>query len=221
MKTLLCIAVGLCAGFNASAAPVRLSAADFSATLDPLTAVLETFEGFQEGFTPSPLQLANSTFTSSNPYVGNFFLFPNKGVIDQIGGATAFSGFRAGTTMFGLNLAGFIPADLLEVTVLGVDGSSTFRARIASFGGFFGVQDGSGLISVGFRDLGDGSGQGNYGFDNVITGSTVIPEPASLALAGLGLLLMLAAGRRNRSGSLLSQPFQPPAGGYRLNRRAP
>jgi hypothetical protein len=195
MKILLCFAVGLWTGFNASAAPIQLSAATFTSALDPTTAVVEDFEDFQAGYEPSTLQLANSTFNSPNPYVGNILLFPTRGLLDQAGAGTAFSNFRAGTTLFGLNLAGFVSSDQLEITVQGEDGLSIFQARISSFGGFFGVQDDRGLISVSFRDLGNGNGQGNYGFDNVVTGTTVLPEPGSLALACLGLILLLGAGR--------------------------
>lgn len=201
MKTLFCLALGLLAGINASAAPVLLNATDFAAALAPSTAVVETFNGFQEGFTSSPLQLANSIFTAdSTPYVGAIGLFSSYSLITQQGLASAFSGFGAGTTLFGLDLAGFIPADTLEVTVVDDDGASSFRATIASFGGFFGVMDVRGLISVSFRDLGYGSGQGNYAFDNVVTGSAAaIPEPASLALTGLGLLMMLAMAATGRA----------------------
>ena len=200
MKTLFCLTLGLLAGVNAVAAPVLLNATDFAAALAPSTAVVETFNGFQEGFKSSPLQLANSTFTAdSTPYVGAIDpLFSTYSLITQQALGSAFSGFGAGTTLFGLDLAGFIPADTLEVTVVDDEGASTFRATIASFGGFIGVMDVRGLISVGFKDLGYGSGQGNYAFDNVVTGSMAIPEPASLGLAGLGLLMMLAMASTGR-----------------------
>jgi MYXO-CTERM domain-containing protein len=190
MKTIICTFVGVLACVNASAAPSLLDASNFAVAIAPLTSVVENFEAFQQGYKSSPLQLANSSFSSPNPYVGNFGLFPTQGVIDQGGGAISFSDFLSGTTVFGANLAGYVASDLLEVTVVGRGGTSTFRSSINSYHGFMGVEDAQGLISVGFKDLGSGPLSGNYGFDNVTVGVAAIPEPPPAALASLGLLML-------------------------------
>jgi MYXO-CTERM domain-containing protein len=198
MKTTLCTLFGVLACIHASAAPSLLDASSYAVAIAPLTSVVENFETFQQGYKSSPLQLANSSFHSPNPYVGYIGLFPTQAVIDQGGNAISFSDFLAGTTVFGANLAGTVASDLLEVTMVGRSGTSTFRSRIDAYRGFVGVEDAQGLISVGFKDLGSGPLSGNYGFDNVTVGVAAIPEPPPAALASLGLLMLGLLCRRRR-----------------------
>lgn len=188
---------------NALAAPVLLNAADFNTAIAPLSAVVEDFEGFASGSKPSPFTLANSTFTSdvATVYPANTYITPTSQTLgnnapDPTTGRV-FSGFAAGTVLFGLELPLFAASDVLDITVVGLSGTVTFQQTLGSFGGFIGVQDTQGLSSVTFRNIGSGFSVSQYLFDNVTTGATTaVPEPSSLALIGLALAAASVTRRR-------------------------
>ena len=123
---------------------------------------------------------------------------PNSSECVFAGGASGLSGrlldvFQSGTIAIGLEIGKVRDSDDVKATVVGASGSMTF-SNIAS--GLIGFLDPLGLISVTFDNLGAGGGVGNYGFDNVITGTTVVPLPAGLPLLAVSLLALGLLRRR-------------------------
>ena len=94
--------------------------------------------------------------------------------------------------MFGIDVFALVLGNLVDVTVVGGTGTSVFRSSFSDLGGFFGVQDQQGLLSVSFQLVPGQQTQGNYAFDNLTTGAAAadVPEPGSLALAAVALLAL-------------------------------
>jgi hypothetical protein len=197
------IAISLLLGIasqSAQGAPVQLNAVDFANQISGLGILVEDFEGFPLGDQPSPLTLANATYTSSRPYIVEDLGLPTRSLINNEPDpdtGRVFDAFATGTTMFGLDLndLGF-GDDVLRITVVGTSGTLTVEQTTGSLGDFIGFQDALGLTSVTFFNLGYGGGSYNYGFDNVTTG--IVPIPAAVWLLASGLLGIIGMGRRNK-----------------------
>jgi hypothetical protein len=203
--TLICAQIFLLAGISAlalvasvgaaSAIPMELTRAQFTAATVGLPAVIETFEEFTAGLQPSPLALDNGTYTAPSPFIlGGPPFCPNasKCIIDPLDltGSRSFSAFPVNTDFWATDFSAVTPTDPFQVTVTGNSGTVVFTHQIAD--GFSGFSDPTGLTSVTFMNLGTLSGggisHGNYAFDNVTTAAQAVPEPASsLALFGVGL----------------------------------
>ena len=199
------IATGLLFGIApqlVQGAPIQLNATDFDNQIAGLSIQVEGFEGFTLGAQTSPLTLVNATYTSDIPWIASDFILPTKVLInnDQDITERIFNGFAPGTTMFGLDIDGFLPNDLLLITAVGTSGVFSVQQTIGSLNGFVGFKDTLGLISVSFFNFGtppDFSEGGNYAFDNVTTG--IVPIPAAVWLFGSGLLGLIGIARRKRA----------------------
>ncbi len=110
-----------------------------------------------------------------------------------------FTGFGVGTTSFGFELSALTDTNVFEVTIVGASGTAV---TTVTGDGVYGFGDGNGLTSITLRNLGDSSGTGNFGIDNVITGVALqenaitdrlpaLPEAVPLPTAALLLLTML------------------------------
>jgi hypothetical protein len=199
MKLLVTAAIGVFALGPAVATPILLNSAGFTTAIAPLAAVVENFEGFSVGNKPSTLVLANSTYSSNSVFIANGFISPTHTLINNAPDPSTgriFSSFAQDTVLFGLQIGAFGLSDILDITVVGRDGTLVLQQSISSFGGFIGFQDAQGLISVTFKDIGTGFGAANYDFDNVTTAAASIPEPASIALVGAALAGMGLSRRR-------------------------
>jgi hypothetical protein len=181
-----------CTG-TASATPIELTHAQFTAATAGLPSVVETFEGFALGTHTSPLTLSNGTYTASSPDIDNSPTFCRTGsgkcLTDfDTSGSRSFSAFPADTSFWGTDFLATSRTDTFKVTVTGGSGTAVFTEP--SSVNFVGFSDPTGLTSVVFQNLGTGgSSFGNYSFDNVTTVAAVaaVPEPASLPLLALGL----------------------------------
>ena len=152
-------------------------------------ATLETFESYSSpqsfGSTETFNGFTASVSGSLNPDLripGNLANFcgsaSDKCLISQdTDGTRLFDALAPGTQSIGFDITKIRPFDVFRITVTGNSGVSVFQN---DFVGKLAFSDPTGLISVGFENLGFQSGRGNYGFDDVITG--VVPAPAGLAL---------------------------------------
>lgn len=197
------IATGLVFGLateSAQGAPIQLNATDFANEISGLSVKVEDFEGFPLGSQTSPLTLVNATYMSDLPLITNGFILPTNQLVnngpDDVFPGRIFNAFAPGTTLFGLDIAGFSSEDVLRTTAVGTSGMLTVEQTIGSLNGFVGFQDALGLTSVTFLNLGTTGGVANYAFDNVTTG--IIPIPPALLLFGSGLLGLIGISRRKK-----------------------
>lgn len=178
---------------TAHAIPIQLNQAQFLAATSGLTTVVEDFESFAVGGLASPVTLANATYTAIVPQIReNTNNSPTKRLFENAPDPATgrnFTALLANTTLFGADVATLVPLDLdvLDITVVGGSGVLNVQASFASLNEFFAVSDPLGLISLSFKNIGDGLGSTAWGFDNVTTAAADVPTPATLALFGIGL----------------------------------
>ena len=188
---------------QASAAPIQLDPVGWAAAAAGLSVVTEDFSAFATGMHPSPLTLANGSFSTTS---GEAFIVSGGGVC---GGADAclqahlydtrtFSAFPAGTTLW--SVSDFFAndsRDTFRVTVLGGSGTSVFEQSGTTF---WGVGDPLGLTSVTFLNRGfAGVSISNYSFDDVASaGPGLVPEPTSMLLLVTGAVGLLVKARRRK-----------------------
>ena len=202
----------------AAAAPIELSAAQWAALTAALPQTVVDFESLALGAHASPLILANGTYTAPAPFVSDLATFcgaaGDRCLLEgtsNFHNPRVFSGLPAGTRFwaamdfFSINP---VDGDIFRVTVVGNSGVSIFTHPLAD--GFVGYTDPTGLLTVTFEILGEGSpGAGifNYSLDDVTTAATTaVPEPLSVLLVGTGLL-----GWRRRSAKRRNEAcFLPP-----------
>ena len=187
---------------TASATPIELTRAQFTAATAGIPTVVETFEEFAEGLHSSPLTLSNGTYTSTSPLVNaNAPLLcgnpVGKCLLDSSDNTSGrlFSALPANTDFWSTDFRALLNgADLFQVTVVGASGTAVFTQTAGDFWGF---ADSAGLTSVTFLDL----GSVNYSFDNVTTAAPTqtVSEPTSVALLGGLLGLVLVARRRDKA----------------------
>jgi len=189
---------------SASAQPVQITEAQFTAMIAGVPATIETFEGMGLGAYPSPVALANGTYEAANPTVEQGAWCGTGHCLGEntsIYGPRTFSGFRAGTAQWGVRVLYASVGQVLHVTVIGNGGRlETDLAPSPPVsdltGQFVGFADVKGLVSVTFSEPATIT---NYSFDNVVTASA-IPEktipangiPALDPAALLALALALA-----------------------------
>lgn len=195
------LAIGLLFGIvpnTVQGAPIQLNETDFANQISGLSILVEDFEEFPSGDQTSPMTLANATYTATFPRIARDFILPTNQLInnDVDWDGRLFSGFPTGTTMFGLDIGGIDPTDILAISVVGNGGVLSMEITIDSLNGFIGFQDDLGLLSISFQNFGDTPpsqngvpGGANYAFDNVTTGIVPIPAAAWLFVSGmLGLI---------------------------------
>ena len=128
-------------------------------------------------------------------YVGkDFGGVPTVGVSSNSFGADINLLFDPDVTAVGLDLFGFANNLVVTWTVTFND-NVTIGSTIVTTPGFFGVSTSSGMISSLFLNKPDSGGV----IDNLIFGTpSVVPEPGTLALLGIGLFGMGLARRRKQ-----------------------
>jgi hypothetical protein len=198
-RRLLIAAAILVLPATSAAAPIELSLAQWTTLTAALPQTVVDFESFALGAHPSPLTLANGTYTSPVPFVSDTALIcgtaGDRCLIDNTSNfhfPRVFSGLPAGTTFWAAtDFYSISPVDddIFRVTVVGNSGVSLFTHKLAD--GFVGYTDPTGLLTVTFEIVGEGipgSGFFNYGLDDITTAPAVIAEPLSVLLIGTGLL---------------------------------
>lgn len=176
-------------------------------------ATLEDFESFPAFDVQTGAEVYNGFTASADS--GNWIIGASSTFCDTSGDqclmnqtatndTRTFDTFASGTNFFGLDLTAIGEQDDFQINVNGSSGLNTFVVTGSEMLGF---GDTAGLASVSVTNLGDGSGFSNYGLDDIITGTSAnlsdntpsIPEPATLALFGLGLGGVGVLARRRRS----------------------
>ncbi len=179
----------------ASAAPIQLNSAQFTAAIAGLTTITEDFEGFTAGSKTEPFTFANGTvsgFPVADSVVSDIPEFCldagdqclTRAIID---GVRTISALPAGTTLWAVtDFFALSSTDIFRIIVTGNSGTTTFELPGASFYGF---SDPTGLISVSFINLFGGFVEGNYSLDDIVTAGPAapVPEPATISLLVLGL----------------------------------
>jgi hypothetical protein len=190
------------------AAPIELTAAQWTALTAALPRSVEDFDSLALGAHASPMTIANGTYTALTPTVTAAPAFCGAGDQCLIESTSSFhtprvfSAFPAGTTFWAATdfvSLNPVDGDVFRVTVVGVSGISVFTHPLAD--GLVGYTDPTGLLSVTFEILGEGvpgAGIFNYSLDDVTTAPAVISEPLSLVLVGPGLI----AWRHRRSAAV-------------------
>ena len=146
----------------------------------------EPFDGFVASTATYPLVIEqHSTLCGSN---GDTCLYSGT-ISNEI---RSISDFSAGTIVAGLDLHKVSPSDVFSITVIGGSGNRTF---ISSNSGYIAFADRMGLLQIDFLNLGSQASEGNYSFDEVITGVSVIPLPPAFAVFGAALLMLCCSGR--------------------------
>ena len=190
----------------ASAAPIQLNSAQFTAAIAGLTTTTEDFEGFTAGQKSEPFTFANGTvsgFPAADSVVSDATQFCSDAG-DQcltrmiIDGVRTITALPAGTTLWAVtDFFALSSTDVFRFVVTGNSGVTTLDLASASFYGF---SDPTGLVSIAVVNIFGGLVEGNYSLDDIVTAgpAAAVPEPATISLLVLGLAVMGAQRWRRR-----------------------
>lgn len=141
----------------------------------------EPFNGFTASTTKYPLAMeSHSTLCGSNTDTCLFSRTISSAV-------RSLSDFGKGTQYVGFDLHKVSPTDVFSISVAGGSGNQTFTSSLS---GLIAFGDPLGLFRIDVNNLGSSASEGNYSFDDVITGVSVVPLPGAFFLFGVGLVAM-------------------------------
>jgi len=141
----------------------------------------EPFNGFTASTAKFPLAMeAHSTLCGSNSDTCLFSRTISSSV-------RSLSDFGKGIQYVGFDLHKVSPTDVFSITVAGGSGNQAFTS---SLDGLIAFGDPLGLFRIDVKNLGSSASEGNYSFDDVITGVSVVPLPGAFLLFGAGLFAL-------------------------------